>query len=218
MIRLENVCKGYMTLRHGWKEVLRNISIELPSDRNLGILGHNGAGKSTLMRVLSGLDLPDKGRVDTGGRHLSWPLGTKAGVHNSLTGRENIKFICRIYDKDIEEITDFVENFAELGDYMSMPVSTYSSGMRSRLAFGISMALDFDTYLIDEGFSTGDARFQKKTEAIFFKRRLNANMIVVSHSASTIQRFCDSAAILKDGQLVMYDDMNHALKTYNNLW
>ncbi len=218
MIRLENVSKGFMTLRHGWKQVLRDISIELPENKNLGILGHNGAGKSTLMRILSGLDMPDKGNIDTGGRRLSWPLGTPAGVHGSLTGRENIKFICRIYKKDIEQITAFVEDFAELGDYLTMPVNTYSSGMKSRLGFGISMAIDFDTYLIDEGFSTGDARFQKKTEAIFAEKKGRANMIVVSHSAGTIQRFCNAAAILKDGKLEMFDDMNLALKTYNNLW
>lgn len=207
-----------MTLRHGWKQVLRDINIELPRDRNLGILGHNGAGKSTLLNLLSGIDLPDKGKIETNGLRLSWPLGGIAGVHGSLTGRENIKFICRIYNKDIEEVTRFVEDFADLGDYLYMPVRTYSSGMKGRLGFGISMAIDFDTYLIDEGFAAGDARFHQKTEQIFAEKSKNTNMIVVSHSAATVKRFCNAAGILKNGQLTIYDDIDEAIKVYDNLW
>jgi capsular polysaccharide transport system ATP-binding protein len=207
-----------MTMRHGWREVLHDINIDLPSDKNLGILGRNGAGKSTLMRLLSGLDLPDKGQINTGGRRLSWPLGAGGGVHGSLTGRENIKFICRIYNKDVDETTKFVQDFAELGDYMYMPVNTYSAGMKSRLGFGISMSVDFDTYLIDEGFSAGDARFQQKTQEIFKEKTLKANMIVVSHSAATIRKFCNAAGILKEGKLTLFDDVEEAIKSYNNLW
>ena len=196
MIRLNGVSKGFMTLRHGWKQVLSDINIELPGDKNLGILGVNGAGKSTLLNLLSGYDIPDKGTIDTNGRSISWPLGGVAGAHGSLTGRENIKFICRLYNKDIEEVTEFVQNFAELGDYLYMPVKTYSSGMKSRLGFGISMAIDFDTYLIDEGFSAGDARFHQKTDKIFKEKSKNSNMIVVSHSASTVKKFCNMAGRL----------------------
>jgi len=218
MIKLKNVSKGFMTLRHGWKQVLHDINIELPPDKNLGILGMNGAGKSTLLNLLSGIDLPDKGTIDTGGRMLSWPLGGIAGVHGSLTGKENIKFICRIYNKSIDEVTKFVEEFADLGDYLYMPVRTYSSGMKGRLGFGISMAIDFDTYLIDEGFAAGDARFHKKTQRIFAEKSQNTNMIVVSHSVSTIKRFCNAAGILKNGQLTLYDDIDEAIKVYGNLW
>lgn len=218
MIKLKNVSKGFMTVRHGWKQVLHDINIELPQDKNLGILGVNGAGKSTLLNLLSGLDLPDKGTIETGGTLLSWPLGGIAGVHGSLTGKENIKFICRIYDRDIKEVTKFVQDFADLGDYLYMPVRTYSSGMKSRLGFGISMAIKFDTYLIDEGFSAGDARFHKKTEEIFAERSKDTNMIVVSHSASTVKRFCNCAGILQKGKLTLYDDVDEAIKIYGNLW
>ena len=207
-----------MTMRHGWKQVLRGITVEIPRDKSLGILGVNGAGKSTLLSLLSGIELPDKGKIETNGTSLSWPLGGIAGVHGSLTGRENIKFICRLYNRDIEEVTQFVQDFADLGDYLYMPVRTYSSGMKGRLGFGISMAIKFDTYLIDEGFSAGDARFHKKTEEIFAERAKTTNMIVVSHSASTVKRFCNSAGILQKGKLTLYDDVDEAIKIYGNLW
>lgn len=218
MIRVTNVSKGFRTMHHGWKQVLRDITFELPQDRNIGILGMNGAGKSTLLNLLSGLDLPDRGTIETNGASVSWPLGGIAGVHGSLTGRENIKFICRIYNRDVDEVTRFVQDFADLGDYMYMPVKTYSSGMKSRIGFGVSMAIDFDTYLIDEGFSAGDARFHQKTEAIFAEKSKNTNMIVVSHSASTIKKFCNMAGILKDGKLTLYDNVDQAIEVYGNLW
>ncbi len=218
MIRLINIHKGFMTLKHGWKQVLNGITIDIRDDQNLGILGKNGAGKSTLMRIMSGLDLPDKGTLDSGGRSISWPLGSSAGVHGGLTGKENLRFICRIYNKDIKTVTEFVDGYAELGKYLDMPVNTYSSGMKSRLGFGISMAMDFDTYLIDEGFSAGDKRFMKKTEELFAEKTKKANMIVVSHSVSTIKKFCNSAVILKDGQLQYFGDINDAINEYDNLW
>lgn len=206
-----------MTRQYGWVNVLHNINFELPQNKSLGILGRNGAGKSTLVRLISGLDVPDSGLIDTGKAKLSWPLGAAVGVHGSLTGRENIKFVCRIYKEDFNRVFDYVEDFAELGDYMNMPVNTYSGGMKSRLAFGVSMAIDFDTYLIDEGFSAGDARFRVKTKNIFDEKRKKSNIIIVSHNPSTILNFSDSAAILEKGKLTMMSDVQEAIKIYSKL-
>lgn len=217
MIKLKAVSKGYMTKHHGWKQVLDNVTAEIPQNKSIGILGRNGAGKSTLMRLICGLDVPDKGRIDTGNARLSWPLGGQVGMHGSLTGRENIQFVCRIYNRKFQPVFDYVQDFAELGDYMDIAVKTYSSGMKSRLAFGISMALDFDTYLIDEGFSAGDARFRAKTEIIFTEKRKKANIIIVSHNPKTITQFCDSAAILDNGRLILINDLEEAIRIYSAL-
>ena len=157
MIKLKSVTKTYFSPKIGRRTVLDNIDFEFPCDKNIGILGKNGAGKSTLMRLLSGQEMPDEGLVEIGNVRLSWPLGAGGGIHGTLTGRENIMFLCKLYDYPFETAFKFVENFAELGDYMYVPVKNYSAGMKSRLGFGVSMILDFDTYLIDEGFSAGDA-------------------------------------------------------------
>ena len=206
-----------MTKEFGWIQVLSGISFTLPQNQSIGILGRNGAGKSTLMRILSGMDIPDSGTVDIGNARLSWPLGANAGLHGSLTGRENIKFICRIYDEDFDLVFNKVEEFAELKEYMHMPIKTYSSGMKSRLAFGISMAINFDTYLIDEGFSAGDARFRAKTKVIFAEKRKTANIIVVSHNPNIIRDYCDIAGILENGKLTIVNDLNEAIKIYQSL-
>jgi capsular polysaccharide transport system ATP-binding protein len=215
MIRIENIHKGYRTV-HGWKKVLKGISLEVPPDVSLGILGRNGAGKSTLIKILSRLEVPDKGRISHPGIRLSWPIG-RGGVQSLLTGRDNVRFICRVYGLDIRETTQFVEDFAELGTYLDMPVNTYSAGMRSRLAFAISMASEYDTYLVDEGFSAGDARFTKRMSQLFDERRQRSNMIVVSHSGSIIKRFCNRAAVLEEGHLTVYDSIDEALNRYKNL-
>jgi len=218
MIEIRNVSKGYK-LRRGWKPVLDDVSFALPQDRSIGILGRNGAGKSTLVRLIAGLEKPDSGKIDHHGTRLSWPLNQAAGAHGSMTGRENIRFICRLYGIDYRRKVDFVEDFAELGPFMDQPVKTYSSGMKARLTFGIGMAFDFDTYLIDEGFGGGDARFKGRVEEIFSEKRRsgNCNMIVVSHNAQTITRYCDMAAVLEGGKLRLYDDMDAALAAYQAL-
>ncbi|PIR34248.1 MAG: ABC transporter ATP-binding protein [Alphaproteobacteria bacterium CG11_big_fil_rev_8_21_14_0_20_44_7] len=217
MIQLKHVYKGFMKQDQSWKQVLSDVSVDIPADRNLGILGRNGAGKSTLLRLISGLDTPDKGEIIFNNTRISWPLGSAAGVHGSLTGKENIKFICRIYDKSIVNTTAFVEEFAELGDYLHMPVKSYSSGMKARLAFGICMAIDFDTYLVDEGFSPGDSKFKVKAAEYFEKKFVNANMIVVSHNASIIRKYCNFAGILHEGSIKFYEDVDEAIKIYENL-
>lgn len=215
MIHLQDIHKSYRT-HYGRKQVLKGINLVVPPDVSVGILGRNGAGKSTLLQILSGLDLPDKGRIDRGGMRLSWPIG-RGGIQSSLTGIDNIRFVCRVYGMDIPSTVAFVEEFSELGEYLGMPVNTYSSGMRSRLAFAISMAAEYDCYLVDEGFNAGDARFTKRMSALFDERRQRANMIVVSHSTAVIQRFCQHAAILEDGRLTMYESVNDAIEVYTNL-
>lgn len=217
MIEISGINKSYRTLSGAWSQVLNNVQLTIPNDMNLGILGRNGAGKSTLLRILSGLEAPDSGRVITNGRRMSWPLGTPAGVHGSLTGRENIRFIARVFNRDFDEMYAFIAEFAELAHYMDMPVKTYSSGMKSRLTFGISMAIEFDTYLIDEGFAAGDATFRAKTQAMFADRSATANVIVVSHNPRTIKRMCNTVAVLHNGAIQLYTDVDEGIGVYQTL-
>ena len=217
MLEINNVTKSFYTKRYGWSKVLNGLNVQIPKDKSLGILGRNGVGKSTLIQLISGMDVPDSGSIKTNGLSLSWPLGKNTGIHGSLTGRENLRFVCRIYGVDIKEKLLFLEEFAELGPYIDMPVKTYSSGMKSRLAFGISMALQFDTYLVDEGFSAGDYRFIKKTEEVFKKRSSQANMIIVSHNPAIIKKYCDFAGVLINGQITLFEDIQQALKLYYSL-
>jgi capsular polysaccharide transport system ATP-binding protein len=215
MIRLENVTKSYMTLS-GRNVVFRDLSIDFPRDVNVGLIGRNGAGKSTLMRLLSSVDLPDSGKIITGGR-LSWPVGLKGGLEQRLTGRDNVKFVCRIQGvrgPEMREKIDFVQDFAELGEYFDRPVSGYSSGMRARLAFGTSMAFDFDYYLIDEILAVGDARFKKKSRALFQERLKDSKLILVSHNMKLIGNMCDSVVLLEHGRAKYYDDASEGIAAY----
>ncbi len=216
MIEINNVSK-YYPMNHGWRKILDDLHLTIPNDINLGVLGRNGAGKSTLLRLISGLELPDSGNIQINSRRLSWPLGTAAGIHGSLTGRENIRFIVKLFGENYEKTCTFVEEFAELNKYLDMPVKTYSSGMRSRLAFGISMGIEFDTYLIDEGFSVGDAKFRSKTEGMFKERLDRSNMIVVSHNPSTIKKFCNRIAVLHNGGIQLYDNIEEGIERYTAL-
>nr|WP_321465878.1 ABC transporter ATP-binding protein [uncultured Desulfobulbus sp.] len=215
MIELVDLCKYYRVGR-GKKTILNNVNARIEPGRNLGILGQNGAGKSTLLRLLGGAELPTSGQICRHGR-VSWPIGFSGGFHGSLSGRENLRFICRIYDVCIKTVTDFVEDFSELGAYMDMPINTYSSGMKSKLAFGLSMAINFDYYLIDEVTAVGDANFKKKSKAEFERRKDHSTLLVVSHSISTIREHCDAAAVLHEGNLCLYDDMEEAIAFYEAL-
>ncbi len=215
MIILENVSKTYR-VRDQRNIVLDNINLTFPLGINIGILGRNGAGKSTMMRIIGGSELPDSGRVIRKGR-VSWPIGFSGGFHGSLTGRENLRFTCRIYGALIDEVTDFVDDFAGLGRYMDMPLKTYSSGMRSKLAFGLSMAIGFDYYLIDEVTAVGDAAFNKKCEATCNARKTSSTLIVVYHSIATIEKHCDVAAVLDKGQLLFFDDIDKAIRCYHDV-
>ena len=194
MIALHNIAKSY-PLPRGKKVVLDDVNITFRPGENMGILGLNGAGKSTLMRIIGGAELPDSGKVV----------------------RENLRFTSRIYGSDIRKVTEFVEDFSELGPYMDMPVRTYSSGMKSKLAFGLSMAIGFDFYLIDEAYSVGDAAFQAKGERVFQERKASSTLIVVSHSVSTIRKNCDNAAVLFGGKLMCFANLEDALTRYQEI-
>lgn len=215
MITLSNITKRYKT-GHGINTVLNDVTHVFEPGINTGILGRNAAGKSTLLRVIGGSELPDSGTVTRKSR-VSWPLGFAGGFHGSLTGRENLRFVSRIYGADIGRVTRFVEDFSELGDYMDMPLRTYSTGMRARLAFGLSMAINFDFYLIDEGFSVGDASFRTKADGFFNERQAQATLLVVSHNMGTIKKYCETVAVLNNGLLTPYENMDDAFKEYDNI-
>lgn len=215
MIIFEGVSKDFKT-RNGRKTVLRDVTIEFPEGRNIGIFGLNGAGKSTLIKILAGAEAPDKGRVIRQGL-VSFPLGFDSCFHHSMTGRENVRFIARVYGLNVDETVDYVQWFAEIGSYFDMPMNTYSSGMRSKLAFGTCLAVNFDVYLIDEITEVGDSRFRRKALQEFQKRVLHADIILVSHNIDTIRNYCDMGAVLHDGSLTLYNSLEGAMEHYKVL-
>ena len=212
MITLEDVSKAYRT-QAGDHVVLDRLNETYPDRVSIGILGKNGAGKSTLLRILGGAEQPDAGKVLRSGR-VSWPIGFAGGFNGSLSGEENCRFVARIYDADVDEVVEFARGFAEIGNYFNMPVRTYSSGMRARLAFGLSMAIDFDTYLVDEVTAVGDSTFQAKCRQAFAERRERSSVIIVSHQLSTIKQYADRFALLRRGKLHIYDDIDRVAKLY----
>lgn len=215
MIQLDRVFKFYRTHSHV-RIVLDHVSAVFQSGRSYGLLGVNGAGKSTLIRLMAGAELPNAGQIRRTVR-VSWPLGLGIGFHPLMSGRENIKFAARAYGQDVRKVIAFVEDFAELGDYIDVPIKSYSSGMNARLAFGLSMAIEFECYLIDETLAVGDARFQQRCKEVFDRRRTNADLIVVSHAIQTIKEYCDHAGVLVDGQLLMFDSVDKATEIYQRL-
>lgn len=212
-IELRDITKIYST-RSGRHTVLDHINLDIYPGEKVGILGRNGAGKSTLIRILSGAELPTSGRIHRGMK-ISWPLAFGGAFQGSLTGLDNLKFICRVYGVDYRDKIDYVEDFSELGKYLREPVKTYSSGMRARLAFAISMAVEFDCYLIDEVISVGDARFHDKCRAELFERRRDRAMVMVSHEAHNIREHCGRACVLHAGVLHQFPDIDAAYDFYN---
>lgn len=215
MISLENVTKSYLTL-NGRFVVFRDLSLDVPEGKNVGLIGRNGAGKSTLMRLLSAVDLPDSGKVITRAR-LSWPVGLKGGMQKNLTGRDNVKFVCRIQGirrTGMQEKIRFVQEFADIGRYFDQPVSTYSSGMQARLAFGTSMAFYFDYYLIDEIMAVGDADFKRKSRQVFKDRLEKSKVILVSHNMKLIRRMCNCVVLLDRGNAFVYENVNKGIAAY----
>jgi capsular polysaccharide transport system ATP-binding protein len=213
MIRLENVNKIYPT-RCGPVRVLKDVDLTIRRGERVGILGRNGAGKSTMIRLMSGAELPTSGTIE---RHMSvsWPLAFGGAFQGSLTGYDNLRFICRIYGVDPEDKIAFVEDFSELGLYMREPVKAYSSGMRARLAFAISMVIEFDCFLIDEIVSVGDARFHEKCHRELFERRGDRAMIIVSHDPGYIREHCTRASVLAGGELHHAIDVEDAFAFYH---
>ncbi len=212
MIRVKGISKTYQT-KEGPNKVLDNISMKFPKNQNIGILGLNGAGKSTLLRIMAGVEMPDEGKVIRRGK-VSWPIGFSGGFNGSLSGEENCRFIARIYGEDIDRVVGFAHDFSEIGKYFHMPIRTYSSGMKARLAFGLSMAIDFTVYLVDEVTAVGDGPFRKKCREEFARRRDRSSIIMVSHNMSTIEEYCDKCAVLKKGSLKMFDTVNDAARMY----
>lgn len=212
MIALENITKTYET-RQGPRVVLDDITICVAKGETLGILGRNGAGKSTLIRLISGAELPTSGHIHRG-MSVSWPLAFSGGFQGSLTGLDNLRFICRVYGADIKPAVRFVEEFAELGAYFREPVKKYSSGMRARLAFAISMAVEFECFLIDEIISVGDSRFHEKCHIELFEKRKDRAMILVSHNIDYVRAHCQHAAVLTGGKLHTFSDVQEAITFY----
>ncbi|MGG5823017.1 ABC transporter ATP-binding protein [Falsiroseomonas sp. HW251] len=216
MILAEGVSKFYQVRGVGRRWILRDATFVIrPGDR-LGVLGRNGAGKSTLMRLLSGVEFPNVGRIERR-MSVSWPLAHGIGVHHALTGSDNARFVARIYDLDPEELVERVDEFAELGDYMDMPIGTYSAGMMSRLLLGLSLAMDFECYLIDEATSVGDHRFIERTQQRLENKLQDSALVLVSHTPNHVRTFCRTAAILHDGFLTFFEDLDEAIATYESL-
>lgn len=215
MIELINVTKSY-PFGGGRRNVLENVNFCVTQGEKIGILGKNGAGKSTLVRLLGGVEKPSSGQIRKS-MSISWPLAFGGAFQGSLTGADNVRFVCRIYDTDFDKAMALVEDFAELGKYLYEPVRVYSSGMKARLAFALSMAVDFDCYLIDEVISVGDSRFKQKCESELFEKRSHKSMILVSHDLGIVKKYCDKAAVLKSGVLTVFDDMEEAFEVYKKL-
>lgn len=215
MIELKNVSKFFRT-KDSKKFILKEVSLVLPSDKNIAILGRNGTGKSTIIRMLGQIEFPDKGSI-TSKKSFSWPLGLKGGFVGNMTGKANVKFVCRLYGKSKQEIHDiiqFVKDFSELDNYFDMPIKTYSSGMKSRLSFGLSLSFDFDYLLIDETLSVGDAKFKKKSREALRKKIETCNVLLVSHDMSTIREICDVGIVVHNGNIKYFENVDEAIAEY----
>ena len=215
MILVNDVHKRYQTDHGPGKWVLTGINLTFPPKVNVGLIGRNGAGKSTLLRLIGGIDQPNKGSIERLCR-VSWPMGFSGGLQGSLTGRQNAKFVCRIHghDADLNDRIQYIKSFSELGDAFDEPIKTYSSGMKSRLQFAISLAFDFDVYISDEVTASGDAAFRNKAASAFKKLADHASLIMVSHGEGTLKQFCSAGILLHNGGAHWFDDINDALKAY----
>ncbi|SER78108.1 ABC transporter ATP-binding protein [Sphingobium sp. YR768] len=212
MIALEDVGKSYAT-RYGRHLVFKDVNLQIAKGEKVGILGRNGAGKSTLVRIIGGAESPTRGKV-TRNMTVSWPLAFSGAFQHSLTGYDNLRFICRVYDVDPDEKVDEVQAFSELGKFLWEPIRTYSAGMRARLGFAVSMAIEFDCFLIDEITAVGDARFRDRCHEELHVKRGDRAMIMVSHDANYVREHCHKAGVLTGGQLTMFDDVDEAYSFY----
>ena len=215
MIRLVDLTKTFFVDGRP-TTVVDAANLTIPSGVSVGLLGRNGAGKSTLMQIISGTMRPTSGRVETTGR-ISWPVGFRGGYHSDLTGAQNARFVARIYGRDTEELIAFVDDFAELGPHLYQRLRTYSQGMRARLAFGISMGIPFDTYLIDEVMSVGDRSFRAKSQALMRDRLEKSGAIIVNHSTNALRRNCEAGIVLEKGKLFYFDDIEDAIAIHDQI-
>jgi capsular polysaccharide transport system ATP-binding protein len=217
MITVAGVCKDYHSeTRHTYHRVLSDISFAIRPGEKIAVLGRNGAGKSTLIRLLAGIEMPTIGSIDRT-MSVSWPVGLTGGIGGTMTGNDNIRLICRLYDKPFKLMRDLVEDFAELGKYLGEPVITYSAGMRARLNFALSIAIDFDCYLIDEVIAVGDQRFQRRSHEVLFEHRADRSLILASHVPHLVKEYCSRALVLHRGRGKMFDDLDLAFDIYDDL-
>ncbi len=212
MIQLDNLTKYFRT-RSGYQTIVENLTATFPTGASVALLGRNGAGKSTLLKLIAGTIRPTSGRVLSTGS-ISYPVGFAGSFHPDLTGAQNTRFVARLYGYDTDSLLEFVTEFAELGGHMHMPLRTYSSGMRARLSFGVSMGIPFDTYLVDEVTAVGDGAFRAKSAAVFDDRMERSGAIVVTHSPPMVRRMCNKAAVLENGELQFFDDIEEALELH----
>ncbi|ASY47190.1 ATP-binding protein (plasmid) [Sphingobium xenophagum] len=215
MISCTNIKKSYR-VGHRSKSVLKGVNLTIAPGDRIGLLGRNGAGKSTLIKLIGGVEMPTSGKIRRK-MTCSWPLGFNGGFQGSLTGYDNARFIARIYGQDYVTMRRFVEEFTELGKQLNMPVKTYSSGQRARLAFALSLAIEFDCYLIDEVIMVGDKNFQDKCRYELFEKRQDRSILVVSHTTDIIRECCSRVSVIKDGLLSEYDDVDEGISVYDNL-
>lgn len=212
MIELVNVSKAY-DLKGVHKQIVEGFSFQFPKGRNVAIMGQNGCGKSTLMRLIAGTEQPDSGRIYRS-TSVSWPLGFAGGFNGSMTGLENARFVARIYGQDTEAVIDYVQDFAELGSSLRLPINTYSNGMKARLAFGLSMAIDFDYYLIDEITAVGDERFKRKSKSAFSEKLAHSQIIMISHTAQALKSYCDCGLLMTPAGVTYYEDLDDLIGAY----
>jgi len=214
MIEVISVSKKYYS-HVGTQWVLNDVNFTIPKGVSVGLVGRNGAGKSTLLRLIGGMDQPDKGQIIKHGR-VSWPIGLSGGFQRSMTGRQNVKFVARLHgnNSEVDRIIEEVESFAEIGKAFDEPVRTYSSGMRSRLGFGLSLAFDFDVYLSDEATAVGDKAFRKKAVTAFKNRVGQSSLIMVSHGVGILKELCQAGVWLHEGKAIWFDDIHDAILNY----
>jgi capsular polysaccharide transport system ATP-binding protein len=212
MIHIDHITKRYGT-RHGDVTVLDDVNLIVKPGEKVGILGRNGAGKSTMIRLISGAERPSSGHIRRD-MSVSWPLAFGGAFQGTLTGLDNLRFICRVYGTSADDKIEFVQEFSELGRYLREPVKSYSAGMRARLAFAISMVVEFDCFLIDEIVSVGDSRFHEKCRVELFEKRSDRAMIIVSHDPGYIKAHCQHAAVLVKGKLSAFNEVDEAFAFY----
>ncbi len=214
MIRLERATKE-VRMKGVRKMIIDNVSVTFPRGKSIGLLGRNGAGKSTLLQIIAGTLELDRGRIIRQGK-ISWPLGFQGSFQGNLSGEQNVRFVARIYGVDTDELVAYVAEFAELGQFYHAPVRTYSSGMKARLAFGVSMGINFDYYLVDEITAVGDTNFKRKSQQTFKEKLSNSDVIMVSHSTGTLRDYCQTGIVLENGQMTYYDDINEAIAVHES--
>lgn len=215
MIQLQALSKTF-EIPGGTHTVFRDLTLDLPPGRSLGLLGRNGAGKSTLLQIIAGTMQPTSGRVVRTGK-ISWPIGGANSFHPDMTGLQNTRFLARCYGVDSDSLSDFVEEFAQIGKHFHMPLRTYSAGMKSRLSFGVAMGIPFDTYLIDEVTGAGDKSFRARSKTVFRARMANADAIMISHDMADMRNFCNSGLILHQGELEYFDTIDAAIDRHEDL-